>query len=152
MGGSYFRINIQAPASHNLTAEQLRASLGVAPESNIRTTPIGTHTSVQIGFPWERSDCGPVAFPATIDRSGGHLFAERFTGGWSLSSLASLVAGSYALSTLVRYHPTQWARLLNHEKGDTLMPLLEQLSNMVQTDFVKLLLWELGEPKRLIRG
>jgi YaaC-like protein len=63
-------------------------------------------------------------------------------GGW-LSTLSGLFAGSYVLSTLVRYHATRWAALANHEKGDRWLPVLEHLRDAIQTRFPALVLEEL---------
>jgi hypothetical protein len=56
------------------------------------------------------------------------------------------LAASNALSTLVRYHPTRWARLVSGEKGDRLLPVIERLRSLIQSDFVRLLLIELERP------
>jgi hypothetical protein len=44
---------------------------------------------------------------------------------------------------LVRYHPTRWAKLVNHAPGDRLMPVLNRLRSLIQDDFVRLGLREL---------
>jgi hypothetical protein len=72
-----------------------------------------------------------------------HTFVEPFAGGWSLSELCAFTALSHSMSMLVRYHPTRWARLLGHEKGDRLMPVLERMRGLLQSEFIKLVLWEL---------
>ena len=71
------------------------------------------------------------------------MFVERFPGDWSLSRIASYFAASHAMSMLVRYHPTRWAKLINHAPGDKLMPVLERLCSLIQEDFVRLGLREL---------
>jgi hypothetical protein len=47
------------------------------------------------------------------------------------------------MSMLVRYYPTRWARLLGHEKGDHLLPVLERMQGLLQSEFIKLVPWEL---------
>jgi len=47
--------------------------------------------------------------------------------GWHLNELCALAAGSHVMSMLVRYYPTRWARLLAHEPGDSLLPVLQRL-------------------------
>lgn len=83
--------------------------------------------------------------PHVVDAvdSDEQTIVAPFSGGWALSELASYFAAAHALSMLVRYHPTRWARLLSHEKGDRLLPVLEHLQNLLHTEFIKLVLWEL---------
>jgi hypothetical protein len=76
-------------------------------------------------------------------RSGARYLVECYSGGWSLSGLASYFAASHALSMLVRYYPSRWARMVNHEKGDRLLPVLDRMRGLVQTEFVRLALGEL---------
>jgi hypothetical protein len=47
------------------------------------------------------------------------------------------------MSMLVRYYPTRWARLLSHERGDSILPVLERMRRLIQNEFVRLVLWEL---------
>ncbi len=68
----------------------------------------------------------------------GSCIVERYSGGWGLSSLASLFVGSCVLSTFVRYHPTRWAALASGAKGDALLPGLLKLRDLIQTQFVPL--------------
>lgn len=50
------------------------------------------------------------------------------------------------MSMLVRYYPTRWTRLLSHEKGDSLLPVLERMRRLLQGHFVRMVLWELDRP------
>ena len=74
---------------------------------------------------------------------GDRVVIEQYPEGWALSALASYLAAAHALSTLVRYHPTRWARLLSRERGDRIVPVLERLRIAIQRDFVRLVLREL---------
>jgi hypothetical protein len=87
--------------------------------------------------------------PNIVQSTAGHYqqtIIEPFPGGWALSPIASFFAASHALSSLVRYYPTRWARLVSGEKGDQLLPVLERLRSLIQSDFVRLLLTELERP------
>lgn len=75
--------------------------------------------------------------------SGDRAVIEAYPGGWALGALASYLAAAHALSTLVRYHPTRWARLLSREHGDRVVPVLDRLRIGIQRDFVRLVLREL---------
>jgi len=68
---------------------------------------------------------------------------DRYAGGWSLSRLGSYFAGSHALSALVRYYPTRWAELVNHQRDDRLLPVIGELRRLIQLDFVSVALEEL---------
>jgi hypothetical protein len=65
-----------------------------------------------------------------------------FCNSWSLSELASYFAASNALSMLVRYYPSRWASMANHEKGDKVLPVLDRMRSLVQTEFIRLALWQ----------
>jgi len=102
-----------------------------------------------------RGDRVPDFFPSVVElESGAHVFHERFPGGWSLSRIASYFAASHAMSMLVRYHPTRWARLVNHAPGDKLMPVLDRLRHLIQNDFARLGLreFERSEPAASAAG
>jgi len=81
--------------------------------------------------------------PLLASSSALPYLVEPYAGGWSLSTIASLFAGAFALSTLVRFHPTHWARLINHEKGDRLLPVLDRLQAVIQEEVPRLVLAEL---------
>ena len=72
-----------------------------------------------------------------------HAILEPFRDGWLLSELCAYAAVSHVMSMLVRYYPTRWARLLSHERGDSLLPVLERMRRLLQNEFVRLVLWEL---------
>jgi hypothetical protein len=74
----------------------------------------------------------------------GQALIARYPGGWSLNRLATYFMASHVLSSLVRYHPTRWAQLINHERDDRLLPLITELRRLIQTEFVQLVLDELS--------
>jgi hypothetical protein len=122
----------------------LRAALGLS------DTWIPRAPSTQ-GIEFDRriahGDVLSVLLPNVVE--GGDLrqtIIEPFPDGWHLNELCALAAGSHVMSMLVRYYPTRWARLLAHEPGDSLLPVLQRLRGLIQTDFVKLLLWEFESP------
>jgi len=100
--------------------------------------------SVEFSAPMQKIADGLAKLPIAIDRSlANYAVLEPFRSGWSLSILASYFAAAHALSMIVRYYPTRWAQLLSQERGDRLLPVLERLRGLVQTDFVRLALREL---------
>lgn len=81
--------------------------------------------------------------PLSSDLAGAEYLTEPFDGGWNLTALSNLFASSFVLSSLVRYHPTRWAGMINHEKGDAMLPILQSVSDQIQTHFPILVLREL---------
>lgn len=83
--------------------------------------------------------------PHIVDIGGGDERAviAPFPDGWVLSKMSTYYAAAYAMSMLVRYYPTVWARLLTHSKGDRAFPVLERVRALLQAEFIMLLLWEL---------
>lgn len=121
--------------------EQLRESLGISPGASGTITP---NESADFRVQLVPGDRLADHLPSVVElESGAHVFLERFPGGWSLSRIASYFAASHAMSMLVRYHPTRWARLVNHAPGDKLMTVLDRLRHLIQNDFVRLGLREL---------
>ena len=55
---------------------------------------------------------------------GSAYLVEPFENGVRLSYPSLILASSYALGMLVRYYPTYWMSMLQHDKGDELWPLL----------------------------
>jgi hypothetical protein len=92
-----------------------------------------------------RPDTSPAEYiPHAVETvSRDRVVIESYPEGWALSALASYLAAAHALSTLVRYHPTRWARLLSREHGDQTVPVLDRLRIGIQRDFVRLVLREL---------
>jgi hypothetical protein len=124
--------------------EALADSLGIGLFTSKMTTPNqSAEFRVQIGNGQNVVDFLPNMFTSI---SGEHYLVENFPDGWSLSELASYFAASHVLSMLVRYYPSRWARLANHEKGDRLMPVLERMRSLIQSEFVRLAMWALEAP------
>ena len=124
--------------------EQLRQSLGIGP-SAIAT--VGQNDSVDFRVQLKPGENLADYFPNVVElENSAHVFLERFPGSWSLSRVASYFAASHTMSMLVRYHPTRWAKLINHGPGDKLMPVLDRLRNLIQRDFVRIGLRELERP------
>lgn len=123
--------------------EVLRDSLGIAASARSMVTP---NDSAQ--FMMDIAEGQPIVglLPNMfVSGSGDHGLVERFPGGWSLSELASYFAAAHVLSMLVRYYPSRWASMVNHEKGDRLLPVLERMRGSIQTEFVRLGMWVLEE-------
>jgi hypothetical protein len=121
--------------------DQLRTSPGMAPSASATVTP---NESVDFQIQLKAGETLPDYFPSVVElESTAHVFVERFPGDWSLSRIASYFAASHAMSMLVRYHPTRWAKLVNHAPGDKLIPVLDRLRSLIQDDFVRLGLREL---------
>jgi len=98
--------------------------------------------TVQLSVGNSAGDFLPSMFTS---RSGEHFLVERFPGGWALSEIASYFAASHVLSMLVRYYPSRWASMVNHEKGDHLLPVLERMRTLIQSEFARLVMWVLEE-------
>jgi hypothetical protein len=136
------------PGRHHLPrAEELRNALGLPNNVRAEGQTGAIPTPVQLFI--SRSIPGSIldGLPPIV-RTGEpaqNYVVELFSGGWCLSSLASLFAGSYVLSTLVRYHATRWAALVNHERGDKWLPVLDRLRDVIQTTFPALVLEELDD-------
>ena len=123
------------------TPEALRTSLGISPGANSTVTP---NESVEFRIQIPAGETLSDHFPSVVElESTTHVMVERFPGGWSLNRIALYFAASHAKSMLVRYHPTRWAKLVNHAPGDKLVPVLDRLRNIIQDDFVRLGLREL---------
>jgi hypothetical protein len=75
-------------------------------------------------------------------QQGGQAVVESLPGGGALSQIGLYFAAAHALSTIVRYHPTRWMQLLSRERGDRILPVLERLRLLLQTEFVRLVLTE----------
>ncbi|HTV97101.1 MAG TPA: hypothetical protein VME42_13930 [Steroidobacteraceae bacterium] len=121
--------------------DQLRESLGISPSASGTVTP---NDSADFRVQLKPGDRLPDYFPGVVElETSAHVFLERFPGGWSLSRIGSYFAASHAISMLVRYHPTRWAKLVNHAPGDKLMPVLDRLRHLIQSDFVRIGLREL---------
>jgi hypothetical protein len=121
--------------------ESLKSALGIDSRASGAVTPLGG-----VQFITSMADGENLAsFVPNVftSRSGARHMIECYPDGWSLSELTSYFAASHALSMLVRYYPSRWARLVSHEKGDRLLPVLERMRGLVQTEFVRLGLWEL---------
>jgi hypothetical protein len=119
----------------------LRDALGLSPDWTARATELeGVHFERQIRDGESIADHLPNV---VLDVEENHAIVEPFPGGWSLSELGTYVATSHALSMLVRYYPTRWAQLLSHQRGDSILPVLERMRNQIQSQFVRLALWEL---------
>jgi hypothetical protein len=121
--------------------EQLRRSLGISPSA---VATVGPNESVDFRVQLKPGERLADYLPNVVElESKAHVLLERFPGDWSLSRIASYFAASHAMSMLVRYHPTRWAKLINHAPGDKLMPVLDRLRNLIQRDFVRIGLQEL---------
>ncbi|SPD73260.1 hypothetical protein PITCH_A1760001 [uncultured Desulfobacterium sp.] len=60
-----------------------------------------------------------------IDVNGSRTYlVQPFDNDVKLSYPSLIFACSYALGMLVRYYPTYWMSILQHDKGDALWPLL----------------------------
>lgn len=131
------RFNLPAP-------DALRAALGL---SDAWTSAMPSATGIQFVKQIAEGDTLPALLPNIVAGDNlKHTIVEPFPGGWHLSELCAFAAGSHVMSMLVRYYPTRWARLLAHEPGDGLLPVMQRLRGLIQTEFVKLLLWELESP------
>jgi YaaC-like Protein len=129
--------------------EELKQSLGISVSASGSVTP---NDSIDFRVQLKPGDRLPDHFPSVVElESSAHVFLERFPGGWSLSRIASYFAASHAMSMLVRYHPTRWAKLVNHAPGDKLMPVLDRLRHLIQNDFVRIGLRELERVDDLAR-
>ena len=132
--------------------EKLRTSLGISSSACATITPNG---SVEFRIQIKPGETLTNYLPSVVElASTAHVFVERFPGDWALSRIAAYFAASHAMSTLVRYHPTRWGKLINHAPGDKLMPVLDRLRSLIQEDFVRLGLRELERAKSggLIQG
>jgi hypothetical protein len=121
--------------------EELRTSLGItASASAVLTRSQGVQFTYSV--PLGETPLAPLPNVIT-SRIGERCLVEQFTsGGWWLNELASYFAASHALSMLVRYYPSRWARMVSHEKGDRLLPVLDRMRGLVQTEFIRLGLWQ----------
>lgn len=101
-------------------------------------------SSVQFEIPLSDGQSVLERTPNVIESlSGGQTIIAPFTQGWCLSELASYMAASYTLSMLVRYYPSRWSGLFSRDRGDRLLPVVNALRRLVQSEFVRLILWEL---------
>jgi hypothetical protein len=44
---------------------------------------------------------------------------------------------------LVRHYPTRCAQLLGRQRGDSIWPVIERMGSQIQSQLVRLVLWEL---------
>ena len=123
------------------SVEQLHTALGLGSGWHGRMTP---NDSVQFECRLLDGENALSALPnVVIDDQSNHAIIEEFPGGWALSETCAFFAASHTLSMLVRYHPTIWARLLSHGRGDSILPVLDKIRRSIQDDFIRLVLWEL---------
>jgi hypothetical protein len=116
--------------------ETLRRSLGITESASMMVTPNNSaQFTAQIGEGDAVADFLPTMFAS---KGFEHRMVERFPDGWSLNELATYFAASHVLSMLVRYYPSRWASMVNHEKGDRLLPVFERMRALIQTEFVRL--------------
>jgi hypothetical protein len=127
------------------SADEIVASLRMSPRATSQEMDNGGR---QFSIQLVPEESLMALLPIAVDSLDGkeHTIIEPYKDGWSLSELASYIAAANTLSTLVRYHPTRWARMLGHVHGDRLMPVIERLRALIQSDFVRLVLWELERP------
>lgn len=126
--------------------EELKASLGIAWANAGAVTPLkGAQFQLQL----KGGDSLTGLLPNSVrSHSNGRTLVELFPGGWSLSELASYFAASHVLGMLVRYYPSRWAHLVSREKGDRVLPVLDRMRGLIQTEFVRLALREIDrEPE-----
>jgi len=94
-------------------------------------------STVTYRAPWMLS--GPRVGTVPI----AHSYAVKpVDGDLEFSSLDLLYLTSFALGTLVRYHPTAWSRLSGHGPGDRFFPLVRMLTEIIQNEF----------PQRIVQG
>ena len=123
--------------------EALRKALNISTQATVTVSP-GSQPGVRFDMRAALGERLDKYLPYTIQSSmGSHTAVEYFSGRWGLSELAMYFAASHVLSMLVRYHPTVWAALVSHATGDQLLPVLQRMRGLVQSEFVQLGLWEL---------
>lgn len=123
---------------------QLREALGMSAIWSARATP---SRAVEFSRQLAEGEAFYAELPNIVEHPNlAYSIAEPFLGGWHLSEICAYYAASYVMSMLVRYHPSRWTRLLGHQQGDRLMPVLERMRALVQTQFVRLVLWEFERP------
>lgn len=83
--------------------------------------------------------------PIKNDRFGLPYVVEPLDGDQSLSTLSLLFIVSYAMGMLVRYHPSQWASLSGHGRGNGVVPLLTAAAHLIEQRFPGLVLEELEQ-------
>jgi hypothetical protein len=115
---------------------ELRIALGIPSTATINVTPEGDPAirfDVQIPHGSRIVDF----LPLTIEtRSGARTVVAAFREGWYLNELMSYFACSHALSMIVRYYPTLWRNLRARKKGDKILPLIEKMSLLIQSEFI----------------
>lgn len=127
-------------------AETLREALCLSPDANALDEPgsqKGVRFDTQVPLNSRVADLLPYVIQAP---TGSQTAVAAIAGGLRLGELACYFAASHALSMLVRYYPTVWAAMATHAKGDRLFPLLQRTRGLIQTEFVRLALWELERP------
>jgi YaaC-like Protein len=143
-GSSIARVQISADKFGLPKPEQLGDALGISRDTTAVITPRFPDQEVvfelSAASTEELGDRLPLLISGVNFRNS---LIERFPGGWALTELAMLFATSNALSNFVRYHPTRWAALVNHEDGDRLLPIVESARGLIQTRIPALVLTEL---------
>jgi hypothetical protein len=85
---------------------------------------------------------GPAQFkdllPTILEFDSERAVIQPYRGGWNLNTLLTYFAASYVLSMIVRYHPSQWTKLVSSERNDALLPVIEKFRHLMQKDFVRL--------------
>lgn len=82
--------------------------------------------------------------PSLENTDSDYLFlVVPLEGGINLSLLVKLFVVSYFLGMLVRYYPTHWLALQNRQKGDFMLPMVREVVNLIDSQFLALLLGEL---------
>lgn len=123
---------------------RLRLPTGAGPGKITSVAGLG---GLDITIPHTSLEVMLASLPPLVGTGFSDTFViEPYPDGWSINPLAFLFVGSFLLSTLVRYHATRWTALLNHEKGDALMPVLERLYRVIEAEFPARALEEFERP------
>lgn len=143
--GKEVSFTIWADSPGRPSVEELRQSLGLPDHTTLNEQQYRAYGSIEMSIRAREGEASVYSQLPHIGRtsSWGHSFVERYPGGWSLSRLASYFAASHILSALVRYHPTRWAELVNHERDDRLLPVISETRRLIQSEFAALVLEEL---------
>src|SRR5207244_9297270 len=91
------------------SVEHLAEALGIPDRATRKITESDTRFDVMLAPGDSLGGLIPHVIDAMDDDQ--QTVVEPFPEGWALSELASYMAAAHALSTLVRYHATRWARL-----------------------------------------
>jgi hypothetical protein len=121
--------------------KELGVSLGIAATGATETAP---SRDLQFRIQIPIGDSIATYLPNVVTSPmGGQSIVEPFPGGWSLCELASYFAAAHVLSMIVRYHPSRWTHLVSRERGDRVLPVLDRMRGLIQTEFVRLGLREI---------